>query len=262
MKIVVCVKQVVAADRVAFEPKSYAMVRRPDTSYINPNDLVALQMAVHLKERYGGMITAVTMGPPISEAVLYEAMALGVDRGVLLSDRRFAGADTLATSYVLGMGIRKLADVDLILCGTESTDSVTGQVGPQLAEEMDLPQVTGVETIEVHGDTLKVERVSDGYREVIEVPLPVLLTVSREAVPARLPSLMDIQDAYTDRTVDHFALEELKADEKRVGLNGSGIWVTELAQVSKQKRCEFIEGDLRSQVQTVIEKLEEENLIE
>jgi electron transfer flavoprotein beta subunit len=262
MKIIVCVKQVVAADRVAFEPKTYTMVRRPDTSYINPNDLVALQMAVYLKERYGGRITAVTMGPPISEAVLYEAMALGVDRGVLLSDRRFAGADTLATSYVLGMGIRKLGDVDLILCGTESADSVTGQVGPQLAEEVDVPQVTGVETMEVHGDMLKIERVSDGFRELMEVSPPVLLTVSREAMPARLPSLVDIQDAYTDRTVDRFTLEDLEADERNVGLNGSGIWVTELVQVSKEKHCEFIEGDLRSQVQTLMEKLTGENLIE
>ncbi len=113
MKIIVCVKQVLAADRIKFESRNNTLIRTADNSYINPNDLFALQMAVQLKQRYGGRITAVTMGPPISEEVLRDAMALGVDQGVLLNDRRFAGADTLATSYVLGMGIRKLGDFDL-----------------------------------------------------------------------------------------------------------------------------------------------------
>ncbi len=262
MKIIVCIKQVVAADRIKFDPGTYTMVRAADNSYINPNDLFALQMAVQLKETYGGSITAVTMGPPISEEVLREAIALGVDRGVLLSDRRFAGADTLATSYVLGMGIRKLGDFDVVLCGTESTDSDTGQVGPQLAEEMDLPQVTGVDKIELQGSILRLERTCDGFREVMEVTPPVLLTVSREAVPARLPGLLDIQDAYVDRTFDCATLEDLGADENKVGLNGSGIWVKELTQVTKQKTCEFIKGDFRHQVQTLIEKLREKNLID
>ena len=262
MKIVVCIKQVVAADRIKFDPGTYTMVRAADNTYINPNDLFALQMAVQLKERYGGRITAVTMGPPISEEVLREAIALGVDRGVLLSDRRFAGADTLATSYVLGMGIRKLGDFDVVLCGTESTDSDTGQVGPQLAEEMDLPQVTGVEKIEKQGSILRLERTSDGFREVMEVTPAGLLTVSREAVPARLPGLLDIEDAYVDRTFDCSTLEDVGADENKVGLNGSGIWVKELTQVTKQKTCEFIKGDFRHQVQTLIEKLRERNLID
>ncbi|NVM26086.1 MAG: electron transfer flavoprotein subunit beta/FixA family protein [Desulfobacterales bacterium] len=262
MKIIVCVKQVLAADRIKFDPRTYTMVRTADNSYINPNDLFALQMAVHLKERYGGRITAVTMGPPISEEVLREAMALGVDRGVLLSDRRFAGADTLATSYVLGMGIRKLGDFDLVLCGTVSTDSDTGQVGPQLAEEMHLPQVTGVEKIEKQGSTLRLERTSDGFREVMEVTPPVLVTVSRRAAPLRLPGLLDIQDAYGGRTFDCYTLEDLEAEENKVGLNGSGIWVTELAQVPKQKSCQFIKGDPRHQVQTLMEKLREKNLID
>jgi electron transfer flavoprotein beta subunit len=262
MKIIVCVKQVLAADRIKFESRNNTLIRTADNSYINPNDLFALQMAVQLKERYGGRITAVTMGPPISEEVLREAMALGVDQGVMLNDRRFAGADTLATSYVLGMGIRKLGDFDLVLCGTESMDSGTGQVGPQLAEEMDLPQVTGVEKIEKHGAILRLERMSDGFREVMEVAPPVLLAVSREAALPRLPSLLDIQDAYADKDLDCVILEDLGTDEKKVGLNGSGIWVMELIEVPKKKRCELIEGDLRQQVQTLMEKLREKNLIE
>ena len=263
MKIIVCVKQVLVANQIKFDVKTNTMVRAADTSYINPHDLFAIQIAVQLKERYGGTITAVTMGPPISEEVLLEAMALGVDRGILLSDRRFAGADTLATSYVLGMGIRTLGDFDMVLCGTESTDGNTGQVGPQLAEEMDLPQVTGVEKIEEQDGMVRLERVSDRLREVMEVALPVLLTISRDAVSPSLPSLLNIQDAYVKKKVDCFTLDDLKADEQKVGLNGSGIWVTGLTQVSnKQKRCEFIKGEFREQVQTLMEKLREKNLID
>jgi len=262
MKIIVCVKQVLAADRIEFDSKTYTMARTADNSYINPNDLFALHLAVQLKAKYGGKITAVTMGPPISEEVLREAMALGVDRGVLFSDQRLAGADTLATSYALGMGIRKLGAFDLILCGTESTDSGTGQVGPQLAEEMDLPQVTGVEKIEKKGGILRLERLSDGFREVMEVAPPVLLTVSREATSPSLPGLSDIQDAHADRKFACHALEDLGADENKVGLNGSGIWLTELTEVRRQKKCEFIKGDLGHQMRILTEKLREKNLME
>jgi len=263
MKIIVCVKQVLADNRITFDVNTNTMVRVADNSCINPHDLFAIQIAVQLKEKYGGTITALTMGPPISEEVLLEAMAMGVDRGVLLSDRRFAGADTLATSYVLGMGIRRLGDFDLFLCGTESTDSNTGQVGPQLAEEMDVPQVTGVEKIEKQDGILRLERVSDGFSEVMEVVPPVLLTISREAVSPGLPSLLDIQDAYVDKNIDIFTLDDLKADKQKVGLNGSGIWVTGLTRVpDKQKGCEFIKGGFPQQVKTLMDRLREKNLLD
>ena len=263
MKIIVCVKQVLAANRITFDVHTNTMVRVADNSCINPHDLFAIQIAVQLKKRHGGTITALTMGPSISEEVLLEAMAMGVDRGVLLSDPQFAGADTLATSYVLGMGIRRLGDFDLLLCGTESTDSTTGQVGPQLAEEMDVPQVTGVEKIEKQGDMVRLERVSDGFSEVVEVALPVLLTISREAVSPDLPSLLDIQDAYGGKKVECFTLDDLKADKQEVGLNGSGIWVTGLTRVpDKQKECEFIKGGFRQQAKTLMDRLREKNLLD
>ena len=145
---------------------------------MNPFDLFALEMAVQLKKEYSGSITAVTMGPKISEEVLWEALAIGADRAVLLSDPRFAASDTLATSYVLGMGIRKIGRFDLILCGMRTTDSDTGQVGPQLAEELDLPHVTGVEKLERKKDLFRVERVSDGFREILEVSSPALFTIA------------------------------------------------------------------------------------
>jgi electron transfer flavoprotein beta subunit len=261
MKIIVCIKQVLGAELARFDPRTHKMVRSAENSYINPNDLFALEMAVQLRQTYGGHITAVTMGPPISEEVLRDAMALGVDRGVMLCDQRFGGGDTLATSYVLGMGIRKTGDFDLVLCGTESTDSDTGQVGPQLAEELELPQVTGVEKIEKAGELFRVERLSDGFREVIEVGPPALLTISREAVVPRLPGLDGIQEAYDGRQIDCFNLEDLGADEARVGLDGSGTWVSSLDSVPRQKRCELIEGDTRQQVEVLMNKLLDKNLI-
>ena len=166
MDIIVCVKQVVAGDRVKIDPGSYSLVRSAEFSYINPFDLFALEMAVQLKKEHSGSITAVTMGPKISEEVLWEALALGADRAVLLSDPRFSASDTLATSYVLGMGIRKIGKFDLILCGMRTTDGDTGQVGPQLAEELDLPHISAVEKLEGEKGSFRVDRVSDGFREI------------------------------------------------------------------------------------------------
>src|SRR5512134_3330824 len=157
MDIIVSIKQVVAGDRVKIDPGTYSLVRSPEFSYINPFDLFALEMAVQLKKDHSGSITAVTMGPKISEEVLWEALAIGADRAVLLSDPRFAASDTLATSYVLGMGIRKIGTFDLILCGMRTTDGDTAQVGPQLAEELDLPHVTGVEKVQREKHLLRVE---------------------------------------------------------------------------------------------------------
>ena len=184
MDIIVCVKQVIAGDQVRFNPQTHSVVRSAEASRINPFDLFALDMAVRLKKEYSGSLTAVTMGPRISEEVLWEALALGADRAVLLSDPRFAASDTLATSYVLGMGIRKIGRFDLILCGMRTADSDTGQVGPQLAEELDVTHITGVEKLERREGLFRAERVSDGFREILEVSGPALLTVSsRRGMP-------------------------------------------------------------------------------
>ena len=156
MNIIVCIKQVVAGDQVKIDPRTHGLIRSAEFSHMNPLDLFAIETAVELKKEYSGSITAMTMGPLISEEVLWEALAMGADRGVLLSDPRFAASDTLATSYVLGMGIRKIGGYDLILCGMRTTDGDTGQVGPQLAEELDIPHVTAAEKIEKREDQFHV----------------------------------------------------------------------------------------------------------
>jgi electron transfer flavoprotein beta subunit len=260
MHIIVCIKQVVAGDRVKIDPSTYSLVRSVEFSYINPFDLFALSMAVQLKKEHSGSITAVTMGPNISEEVLWEALALGFDRAVLLSDPRFAGSDTLATSYVLGMGIRKIGKFDLILCGMRTTDGDTGQLGSQLAEELDLPQVSGVEKVEREKGLFRIERVADGFREVIEVSGPTLLTISPKGA-VRIPSLIEIQDAFTQYFIECWNLEDLNADPNKVGRLGSGTWVEGLTPMAQQKSCVYVEGDPRQQAKILLSKLVEKNVL-
>jgi electron transfer flavoprotein beta subunit len=260
MEIIVCIKQVVAGDRVKIDPGTYSLVRSAEFSYINPFDLFALEMAVQLKKEHSGSITAITMGPKISEEVLWEALTLGADRSVLLSDPRFSASDTLATSYVLGMGIRKIGKFDLILCGMRTTDGDTGQVGPQLAEELDLPHISAVEKVEREKDLFRVERVSDGFREIVEVSTPALLTISSKTA-VRVPSLVDIQDAFTQYSIESWNLEDLNADLKKVGRPGSGTWVEGLNPTAQKKSCVFVEGDARQQARILLSKLLEKNLL-
>src|SRR5512136_2164231 len=260
MHIIVCIKQVVAGDRVKIDPNTYSLVRSAEFSYMNPFDLFALEMAGQLKKEHSDSITAVTMGPKISEEVLWEALALGADRVVLLSDPRFSASDTLATSYVLGMGIRKIGKFDLILCGMRTADSDTGQVGPQLAEELDLPHITGGEMLQRIKNLFRVERVSDGFREILEVSAPALFTIASKGI-VHLPSLLEIQEAFIKYPIESWNLEDLNADPAKVGMAGSGTWVERLIPIAPQKSCTFIAGDTRQQVKLLLSKLMEKNLL-
>jgi len=260
MNIIVCIKQVIAGDQVKLDPRTHSLVRSAEFSRINPFDLSAIEMAVELKKGYSGSITALTMGPRISEEVLWEALAIGVDRAVLLSDPQFAASDTLATSYALGMGIRKLGKFDLVLCGMQTSDSGTAQVGPQLAEELDIPHVTGVEKLEREKGLFRVERTSDGFREILEVPAPALFAVSSKAA-VRLPSLVEIEDAFRNYSIECWDLKDVDADPARVGSTGSRTWVEELIPITQKKSCVFIEGDPRQQAKSLFSKLIEKNLL-
>jgi len=260
MKMIVCIKQVILGDQVRMDPRTHTMIRSLENSRMNPYDVLALDLAMGLKKAHGGSVTAVTMGPKISEAVLWEALAAGADRAVLLSDPRFAGSDTLATSYVLGMGIRKIGVFDVILCGRRTADSDTGQVGPQLAEELDIPHVTGVDKMEWKGGLVYLERSSDGFRESLEVQAPVLLTVASRT-SAMPPSLNEIQDAFIQKRIECWNLDDLKADPGKTGREGSRTWVENLIPLSQNKSCIFIEGDPRQQAKSLFDKLVRKSLI-
>jgi electron transfer flavoprotein beta subunit len=260
MDIIVCIKQVIIGDQVRINPRTHSVVRSAESSRINPYDLHALEMAMQLKKNHPGTVTVLTMGPGISEEVLWEALAMGADRAILLCDQRFAASDTLATSYVLGMAIRKIGRFDLILCGMRTADSDTSQVGPQLAEELGIAQVAAVEEVERHQDLFRVERRSDGFNETLEVASPALFTIS-PAVPVRVTSLVEIQDAFARQAIECWDLEALNADPAKVGSAGSCTWVEALIPAPHEKHCEFIEGEVRQQAKSLLSKLREKNLL-
>ncbi|NLP30987.1 MAG: electron transfer flavoprotein subunit beta/FixA family protein, partial [Clostridiales bacterium] len=179
MKIVVCLKQVPDTNEVKIDPKTGTLIREGVPSIINPDDKNALEEALVLKEENGAHVTVVSMGPPQAEAALREALAMGADEAILVSDRAFAGADTLATSNALAGALRQL-DYDIIFAGRQAIDGDTAQVGPEIAEHLGLPQVTYVEEVKVNGNELEVRRAwEDGY-ETLTVKTPVLLTAIKE----------------------------------------------------------------------------------
>ena len=190
MNIIVCIKQVPDTANVKIDPQTNTLIREGVESIINPFDMYAIEEAVRTKEKLGGSVLAVTMGPPQADAALREAISMGVDEAVLVSDRAFAGSDTWATSYTLACAIKKIGKFDIIFCGKQAADGDTAQVGPGVSMHLDIPQVTYVKKIEeVTPDHARVERMTEEGYEVIEVPLPVLFTVVKEINEPRIPSL-------------------------------------------------------------------------
>lgn len=233
MNIVIPIKQVPETSNVKMDEETGTMKRDGVESIINPLDLYAIETGIQLKEKYGGTITVITMGPPSADKALKEAIAMGCDDGILLSGREFAGSDTWATSYTLSQAIKEL-DFDLILAGERATDGDTGQVGPGIASWLDLTlstytsKVVDVNLVEddevdyttVEQDSIIVERmVEDGY-EKLELPLPSLLTVVKEISFPRLPTLRGKQRSRKVE-IPQWNLENLDLDEDYLGLNGS-----------------------------------------
>jgi electron transfer flavoprotein alpha/beta subunit len=226
VKIIVTVKQVPKAHDVKINPKTGTLVREGVPSIINPEDKNAIEEALRIKERYDPVeVTALSMGPPQAENALREALSMGVDRAILLSDRDFAGADTLATSYVLSGAIKKIETYDLILCGRQATDGDTGQVGPQLAEALDLPQATYADEISIQGDVVTVKSNFDSVIRTIEMRMPALITVSSHINRPRFKTMNNVLRAFRDREVVTWTRKDLNLNPMRIGLKGSPTWV-------------------------------------
>jgi electron transfer flavoprotein beta subunit len=207
MKIVVCIKQVPDTTEVRLDPKTGTLIREGVPSIINPDDKSGLEAALRLKDEIGAKVTVITMGPPQAEKALKEALAMGADEAILLSDRAFAGADTWATSSTLAAAIRKL-DYDLIIAGRQAIDGDTAQVGPQIAEHLNLPQVSYVEDLERDGDSLILKRVfEDGYHKV-KVKMPCLITTLSEMNKPRYMSVSGVLDAYREKEVIKWTLDD------------------------------------------------------
>jgi electron transfer flavoprotein beta subunit len=242
MRIVVPIKQVPETNAVRMDEATGTMIREGVEAIINPLDLYAIELAIRLREGSGGEVIAVSMGPPKAMTALREAIAMGVDRAVLISDKAFAGCDTWATSYVLASAVGKLGGVDLILCGERATDGDTGQVGPGIASFLDLPVASYVSKVDsVSGNTIVLHRlIEEGY-EVLEVDLPAVLTVVKEVADPRLPTLRGKQKARA-ADVPTWTLKDLGLDPKKVGLEGSPTRVVKIFRPQVARHCRKVQA--------------------
>lgn len=261
MNVVVCLKQVPGTTQVKIDPQTNTLIRQGIENIINPFDTYAIEEGVRLRERTGGKVTAISMGPPQAETALREAISLGADEGILLSDPAFAGADTWATSYTISAALRKLGQYDLVICGRQTLDGDTGQVGPQLAEMLALPFIAYVSQIEEIADgSLRVQRmVEDGY-EVIESPLPAVVTVVKEINTPRLPSLRGIARSKS-ATIPVWGAKELNTDPGRVGLAGSFTQVIRIFSPQRVCQGEIFQGEAEEQVDCLVNRLKNDGFI-
>ena len=255
LNLVVCLKQVPMVSELPWDSTTGTLKRELAEGMMDPAGMHAMEAALRLKQAHGATITAVTMGPPMAEEVLREALALGADRGVLLTDRRMAGADTLITARTLARAIeREAPDFDLILCGCRSADSETAQVGPQLAETLDIPGVAGAENLSYAGGVLRMQRLSDDYLETLEMDLPGLITVSTRAYAPRYLELSGLTEAFdrTDIRVHDIDSLGLKAD--RVGLRASPTRIIDVFSPVSGKQNLVLKGAPKRIVEELLER--------
>ncbi len=222
LHIVVCIKQVPDTNEVKLDPVTGTLIRQGVPSIINPDDKAGIEAALCIKERSGAKVTILSMGPPQAEVALREALAMGADEAILLTDRAFGGADTWATSSTIAAALKKL-DCDLIITGRQAIDGDTAQVGPQIAEHLGIPQVSYVREIRLNGDTVLVQRQFEDRVHLLEVKLPCLLTVLSELGQPRYPTVAGAFDAYRSKTVAKWGLAEIEdtVDPTNIGLMGS-----------------------------------------
>lgn len=239
---------------IKINPETNTLMREGVPSIINPFDLHALEAGLRIKEENGAKVTVLTMGPPQAEASLRDAIAMGADEAVLLSDRAFAGSDTWATSYTLAKAIEKLG-ADIVFCGKQAIDGDTAQVGPETAEFLNFPHISYVKKIEeITDDHIKVQRMMDEGYDVVESSLPVLLTVVRELNDPRMPSLRG-KMAAKKTEIKIMGMKEIGADENSLGLKGSPTQVRNIFAPELKAERKMIEGSPEEQVDNLIEEL-------
>lgn len=255
MNIVVCIKQVPDAKDVRLDPETNTLAREGVESIMNPYDRHALEEAVAIREKIGGTVTAVSMGPPQAETVLREAIACGADKGVLVSDRAFAGADTWATSYTLAKAIESIGDVGLALCGKQAIDGDTAQVGPGLACRLKMPFVTCVQkTREVTPETITVERMMDDGYDVVKIAYPVLLTVVKDINEPRVASLKGKMKA-KKADITMLSADDIGAEPQNIGLPGSPTKVVRVFAPEARGDRMIFSGTAEEQVEQLVEQL-------
>ncbi len=243
MHVVVCIKQVPDTAEVRLDPERGTLIRQGVPGILNPLDTHAVEAAVALCEAAGGNVTALSMGPPAAEEALREALALGADRALLLTDRAFAGADTWATSYTLSLAVRALGDVGLVVCGKQAIDGDTAQVGPGLATHLGWPQVTYVSrVVGLRDGGLLLERLTDYGTERVRVQLPALLTALKDLNVPRLPSLARRMGARRAE-VERWGPDRLEGDPGGYGLEGSLTRVVRVFTPPPRGECKMLTGE-------------------
>jgi len=255
LNVIVCVKQVPGTNEVKINKETNTIIREGVEAIINPFDTYAVEEGLRIKDSTGGKVTVLSMGIPTVAELLKETIALGVDDAILLSDRAFAGADTLATSYALSMGIRKIGDYDLIVCGKQATDGDTAQVGPSLAEKLGIPHTTYVRKIEeIRKGYIRCQRLTDDGYEVIEMPLPAVITVVKEINEPRLPSLKGMMRA-KKTVINVWTADDIGADKDLCGLKGSPTQVVRTFVPVHDIESEMLEGAPEEQAAKLADRL-------
>ena len=262
MKILVCVKQVPGSNNVEVDPITGVLKRSGIPSKINPYDLYGIETALSLTERFGGTVETITMGPPQAEAVIQETVCMGVRCGTVLTDRRFAGADVLATAYTLSQGIRKCGEFDLIICGKQTTDGDTAQVGAEVAEYLEIPNISNVLSVEDYRDgRLFVTASLDEKIVTMSISLPCLISVDGDINTPRLPSYK-IRKTLTDDSVRFLTFADFgDQDPNHYGLSGSATQVERIFPPEKVSQKHNVEGDAQTQAQTLFALLGQKKML-
>ncbi len=260
MNIIVTIKQVPNTNVIKIDPVKGTLIREGVPSILNPDDAAALEMALQLKDKFGAHVTVLTMGPLQADVICREAFAMGADRAVLLSDRKFAGADTLATSYALSCAVREIG-YDLILAGRQAIDGDTAQTPVSLAQHLDLPQVTYAMNLEFDGNKrcTVTKETEEGY-QILEVDTPCVLTVLSSALKPRYMTVKGIMEAY-DKEVEVWSADKLQVDEKRLGLSGSPTRVKKSFAKPQKQPGEIFELSPDEAVELIVNKLKEKHII-
>ncbi|MCD4831404.1 MAG: electron transfer flavoprotein subunit beta/FixA family protein [Anaerohalosphaeraceae bacterium] len=255
MRIIVPIKQVPETNTVKMDENTGTIIRDGVESIINPLDLYAIEIAIQLRQQHGGEVIAISMGPPKAVTALREAIAMGCDSAVLLSDKAFAGADTWATSYVLAKAIERMGSYDMVICGERATDGDTGQVGPGIASFLDLPVASYIGKVEqVDKKSCRLHRLVENGHEVLDVELPAVLTMVKEVADPRLPTLGGKQRA-KKIDIPVWTANDIEADLDKLGLTGSPTRVVRIFRPKVVRQCEKITAMDDSIVDQAVDKL-------
>jgi len=260
LNIVVCIKQVPNTNEVKLDPVTGTLIREGVPSIINPDDKAGLEAALRLKDAEGAHVTVLTMGPPQADAALREALAMGADEAILVTDRAFGGADTLATSTTIAAALKTL-DFDLIITGRQAIDGDTAQVGPQIAEHLGIPNVSYAEEIKVEGNSLVVKRQYEDRYHTIKVQMPCLITALSELNQPRYMTPGGIFDAYREKEVKVITRADLTVDDTSIGLKGSPTRVWQTFTKSLKAAGTLVQLDAEDSAEYMLDRLKEKFII-